>query len=150
MMAASPVHRRPSFVSSVLRIFDLSLSEMLWSRRSVFLALLVGGPVLLAVVTLRGDVPEAEGGEDVDLSARPDWATVAQLVAIFALNIALVDFLGWAITGALLFAGVARVLGSRTPIRDLIIGAVMSVGSFYAFYVALGVPIPPGILDGIL
>ena len=106
--------------------------------------------VLLAVVTLRGDVPEAEGGEDVDLSARPDWATVAQLVAIFALNIALVDFLGWAITGALLFAGVARVLGSRTPIRDLIIGAVMSVGSFYAFYVALGVPIPPGILDGIL
>ncbi len=51
MMAASPVHRRPSFVSSVLRIFDLSLSEMLWSRRSVFLALLVGGPVLLAVVS---------------------------------------------------------------------------------------------------
>ena len=51
MMAASPANRRPSFVSSVLRIFDLSLSEMLWSRRSVFLALLVGGPVLLAVVS---------------------------------------------------------------------------------------------------
>ena len=76
--------------------------------------------------------------------------TVAQLAGIFALNIALVDFLGWAITGALLFAGVARVLGSRTWIRDLIIGAVLSVGSFYAFYVGLGVPIPPGILDGIL
>ena len=51
MMAASPATRRPSFVSSVLRIFDLSLSEMLWSRRSVFLGLLVGGPVLLAVVS---------------------------------------------------------------------------------------------------
>lgn len=51
MMAASPANRRPSFVSSVLRIFDLSLSEMLWSRRSVFLALLVGGPILLAVVS---------------------------------------------------------------------------------------------------
>lgn len=50
MMAASPLHRRPSFASSVLRIFDLSLSEMLWSRRSVFLGLLVGGPVVLAVV----------------------------------------------------------------------------------------------------
>ncbi len=51
MMAAPPANRRPSFASSVLRIFDLSLSEMLWSRRSVFLGLLVGGPVLLAVVS---------------------------------------------------------------------------------------------------
>ena len=63
---------------------------------------------LLVLATLRGDRGEAEEGEDVDLSHRPDWKTVAQLVAIFALNIALVDFLGWAITGALLFAGVAR------------------------------------------
>lgn len=38
----------PSLVSSALRIFDLSLGQMLWSRRSVFLALLVGGPVLMA------------------------------------------------------------------------------------------------------
>ena len=34
---------------SAVRIFDLSLSQMLWSRRSVFLAILLGGPVLLAV-----------------------------------------------------------------------------------------------------
>ena len=114
--------------------------------RVVGIALLVLAG-LLVLATLRGDRGEAEEGEDVDLSHRPDWKTVAQLVAIFALNIALVDFLGWAITGALLFAGVARVLGSRTWIRDLIIGAVLSVGSFY---VGLGVPIPPGILDGIL
>jgi ABC-type transport system involved in multi-copper enzyme maturation permease subunit len=31
-----------------LRIFDLSLGQMLWSRRSVFLAVLVGGPVAMA------------------------------------------------------------------------------------------------------
>ena len=31
-----------------LRIFDLSLGQMLWSRRSVFLALLTGGPVVLS------------------------------------------------------------------------------------------------------
>jgi ABC-type transport system involved in multi-copper enzyme maturation permease subunit len=37
-------------VTSAVRIFDLSLGQMLWSRRSVFLALLLGGPVLLAVV----------------------------------------------------------------------------------------------------
>jgi len=34
---------------SALRIFDLSLGQMLWSRRSLFLAVLVGGPVVLAV-----------------------------------------------------------------------------------------------------
>src|SRR5690606_1102579 len=40
-----------SFGAAVLRIFDLSLGVMLWSRRSIFLALLVGGPVLLALIS---------------------------------------------------------------------------------------------------
>ena len=47
---ASPPSRAPSLVSASLRIFDLSLGEMLWSRRSVFLALVVGGPVLIALI----------------------------------------------------------------------------------------------------
>jgi ABC-type Na+ efflux pump permease subunit len=50
-MAPSPSLRRPTYVSSILRIFDLTLGEMLWSRRSVFLALLVGGPVVLALTS---------------------------------------------------------------------------------------------------
>src|SRR5436309_11497519 len=49
-MTAAPSRRdRPGFLKSTLRIFDLSLGQMLWSRRSIFLALLVGGPVVLAV-----------------------------------------------------------------------------------------------------
>jgi len=51
MMAPPQTHRRPTYLASALRIFDLSLGEMLWSRRSVFLALLVGGPVVLALVS---------------------------------------------------------------------------------------------------
>src|SRR4051812_13975948 len=39
----------PSLWSSALRIFDLSLGQMLWSRRSVFLGVLLGGPVVLAI-----------------------------------------------------------------------------------------------------
>ena len=31
-------------------VFDVSLGEMLWSRRTVFLALVVGGPVLIAII----------------------------------------------------------------------------------------------------
>src|SRR3954464_1183248 len=40
----------PSVFASAARIFDLSLGQMLWSRRSVFLAILLGGPVVLAFV----------------------------------------------------------------------------------------------------
>lgn len=50
-----PAARPPTFVDSVLRIFDVSLGQMLWSRRSVFLTLLVGGPVVLALA-IRGAV----------------------------------------------------------------------------------------------
>jgi hypothetical protein len=42
-------NRQPAVLASALRIFDLSLGQMLWSRRSVFLGILLGGPVLLAV-----------------------------------------------------------------------------------------------------
>lgn len=47
---AAPRPSMPSFMQSTWRIFDLSLGQTLWSRRSVFLALLVLGPVLLATI----------------------------------------------------------------------------------------------------
>lgn len=106
--------------------------------------------VLLTVAAARGDVPEAEEGEDVDLTVPASWLTVAQLVGIMVLNLLLVNVLGWAITGALLFAGAARVLGSRRLVIDLVAGTVLSVGSWYFFYSGLGVPLSPGVLDGIL
>ena len=33
-----------------MRVFDLSISEMLWSRRTIFMALVVGAPVVISVV----------------------------------------------------------------------------------------------------
>ncbi|OLC48312.1 MAG: hypothetical protein AUH43_09840 [Acidobacteria bacterium 13_1_40CM_65_14] len=39
----------PTLLGSAARILDLSLGQMLWSRRSIFLGLLLGGPVLLAI-----------------------------------------------------------------------------------------------------
>ena len=106
--------------------------------------------VLLAVATARGDVAESEPGEDIDLTTPPDWLTVGKLVGVLVLNLLLVNLLGWAITGALLFAGAAWALGSRTLVRDLLVGAVLSVSSWYFFYVGLGVELTPGILDGVL
>ncbi|HEY6210660.1 MAG TPA: ABC transporter permease [Vicinamibacterales bacterium] len=56
----------PPLASSALRVFDLSLGEMLWSRRSVFLGVLLGGPVIMAlglrlVWTMRADLMRVNG-----------------------------------------------------------------------------------------
>jgi ABC-2 type transport system permease protein len=42
--------QKMSFFGASRRVFDLSLGEMLWSRRTIFMALVVGGPVLLAII----------------------------------------------------------------------------------------------------
>lgn len=44
------------FWGAARRVFDLSLGDMLWSRRTIFMALIVGGPVLLAVIVRGLDV----------------------------------------------------------------------------------------------
>jgi ABC-2 type transport system permease protein len=44
-----PLPAAPGIFTSSLRIFDLSLGEMLWSRRTIFMLLVVGAPVLLAL-----------------------------------------------------------------------------------------------------
>jgi ABC-2 type transport system permease protein len=44
------VPRAPGLVRSSFRIFDLSLGEMLWSRRTIFMGLLVAAPVLVALL----------------------------------------------------------------------------------------------------
>jgi ABC-type Na+ efflux pump permease subunit len=51
MSAATSQRRAPSFLTSSLRIFELSLGEMLWSRRTIFMALVLIAPVILALVS---------------------------------------------------------------------------------------------------
>jgi len=41
---------QPGYLSSALRVFDLSVSEMLWSRRTIFMALVVGAPVAISLM----------------------------------------------------------------------------------------------------
>jgi putative tricarboxylic transport membrane protein len=106
--------------------------------------------IVLAVATLRGDRGEAEGGEDVDLDRGIDVRTVLLLVGVFVANILLIDFLGWVISGGLLFYGSAIALGSRHFVRDLAISAALALATFYGFAIGLGVGLPAGILQGIL
>lgn len=106
--------------------------------------------VLLAIAVPRGSVGEADAGEDVDPNTPGAWRTVGLLVVLFVGLILLVNPLGWVITGTLFFAGAASILGSHRYVFNVVIGAVLSLASFYAFYSGLGIPLPAGILDGIL
>jgi len=48
--ANGPLPPAPGFLTSAVRVFDLSLGEMLWSRRTIFMILVVGAPVLIALI----------------------------------------------------------------------------------------------------
>lgn len=106
--------------------------------------------IVLAIAIPRGSIGEADAGEDVDPNAPGDWRTVGLLVGLFVAVIVLVNPLGWVIMGTLLFAGAATILGSHHYIRNFAIGLVLALVSFYAFYSGLGIPLPAGVLDGIL
>jgi len=69
-----PRTSNPSVFGSAIRVFDLSLGQMLWSRRSVFLGLLLGGPVLLALV-LRIVTTMYASGLSIN-GAQPPGATI--------------------------------------------------------------------------
>ena len=106
--------------------------------------------VLYAVDVARGGTGEAEEGEDVDVTSAVDWRTVLLLIAAFVVNLVLIDPLGWVISGTVLFWGSAFALGSRHHIRNLVIAVALSLITFYAFAIGLGVNLPAGVLQGIL
>ena len=106
--------------------------------------------VLYAVDVARGGTGAAEEGEDVDVTSPVDWRTVLLLIAAFVVNLVLIDPLGWVISGTVLFWGSAFALGSRHHIRNLVIAVALSLITFYAFAIGLGVNLPAGVLQGIL
>jgi putative tricarboxylic transport membrane protein len=106
--------------------------------------------VILAIAIPRGSRGEADAGEDIDPDAPSDWRTVGLLVALFVAMILLVNPLGWVIMSTLFFGGAATILGSKHYVRNFAIGLILALASFYAFYSGLGIPLPAGILDGIL
>lgn len=114
---------------------------------AVGVALLVSGVAVLAE-SLRGHLGDPEAGEDIDPDARTDWAGLARIVLAFAVHIAVVDVVGWALAGALLFALVAWTLGAR-PLRAAVVGLVLGFTVQALFVSALGVTLPAGPFEGV-
>ncbi|WP_279402513.1 tripartite tricarboxylate transporter TctB family protein [Arthrobacter sp. JCM 19049] len=69
--------------------------------------ILVLSAVALAITVWRGNLAQGEEGEDVDLSQPSDWKTLLPLIGVFVVNILLINWAGWVISGTLLFFGSA-------------------------------------------
>ncbi|RII41199.1 tripartite tricarboxylate transporter TctB family protein [Galactobacter valiniphilus] len=106
--------------------------------------------VVLALQVLRGGAAEPDAGEDIDPTSAFDWKTLALLVGFFLLNAALINQLGWVISGAIMFWGSCWALGSRRWIVNIFISLALTLATYYGFYFGLGIKLPAGILTGIL
>ena len=104
----------------------------------------------LVVDVLRGGHGAMEAAEDIDLSRTSDWRTLGMLSAVFLGHALLLNTLGFAVAGTLLFFGVGAALGSRRWVRDLGVAAVLATAVYVVFGRLLGVGLPAGLLDGIL
>ncbi len=116
---------------------------------------LVGMLLMICAVFLARDVWQGGHGEiteseDLDLTIPSDWRTPSLLVLAMVTNMILIERLGWVISGAILFWLSSYALGSRRQLRDIGISLTLSTVTFYGFYVGLGIPLPAGLLRGIL
>lgn len=108
-------------------------------------ALLIAVAVFYALDVARGG--RGEGGETDGVF---DWRTVGLLCALFIANALVIEWLGWVISGSLLFWGAAIVLGSRRYFLALAAAVALGLATFYGFAIGLGVGLPAGVLQGIL
>lgn len=98
------------------------------------------------------DTAGTTGSADTDAGAtriRSNRWAVTGLVGTIVAFIVLLQPLGWLISGALLFWGVARALGSRRPVFDIFLSIAISSTVQLAFSAGLGLSLPPGVLAGV-
>ncbi|MGW9346212.1 tripartite tricarboxylate transporter TctB family protein [Nocardiopsis flavescens] len=110
----------------------------------------IGGLLLvlaacLVVTNLRGRSTGAANALEW-FEARPVLIVLAGLVA----HIALLEFLGWLLAGALLFWVVAYAFGARAYLRDAVVALSVAAAVQVGFSLGLGLSLPSGILGWVL
>jgi putative tricarboxylic transport membrane protein len=74
------------------------------------------------------------------------WPTPLIVFGMLVVYVALLEPLGYIVATVLFVPAAAKVLGSESPIRDVIVAAVLGFGLYYAFTQYLGVSLPSGLL----
>ena len=109
----------------------------------VAIGLIALSGAFLARTFVRPDMDLAQRSAEED--AVTHWGTPALLVVALIAYALLLEPLGYIVATALFFVPVARLLGSRRLVRDVIAGLVLGVGLFTAFTQYLGVSLPAGL-----
>jgi putative tricarboxylic transport membrane protein len=112
----------------------------------VAIGLLLLGLALI-VQAWRGEWGETDADHD---SEPTDWRSLGWLALGLALNVALIDVLGFVLASTILFVCTARAFGSTSWPRDLGIAAALSLIAYIGFAKLLGISIGAGVLEGIL
>lgn len=106
------------------------------------------GALLLLRATARPDLDLAR--HVAAEAAQTDWrTTLLTLVALVVYAVSLGP-LGYVLATTWFIPMVARILGSRRPGRDVVIGVVIGLAVYVSFTQLLGVRLPAGLLDPVL
>ncbi|MBK1787822.1 tripartite tricarboxylate transporter TctB family protein [Prauserella cavernicola] len=111
--------------------------------------LLVAGVLLLCAAVLTVEALRGRRPRESDVDAT-DWRTWTAVIGAILLCAVVIDVAGWVLAGGLMFYLCVYAFGSRHYVRDLVVAAVLALGSFYLFYSGLGIELPAGILQGVL
>jgi putative tricarboxylic transport membrane protein len=112
----------------------------------------VASLLLLCAAVLTFDLLRGRQGkpEEGEAGERSDWKTCGIIAAAVLLTATVMESIGWVIAGGLMFYLCVYAFGSRHYIRDFFVSAGLAVGSFYLFFSGLGIPLPAGLLQGVL
>jgi putative tricarboxylic transport membrane protein len=105
--------------------------------------------VLFIIETLRGADPDLEEHVATELRTA-DQRQVAILIATLVVYTALFNRLGYVVATTLFLPTVARVLGSRRLLRDVVVGAAVAVSAFLVFTKLLSIDLPTGVMGDVI
>lgn len=119
---------------------------------TVPLVVTMGLLVLAALFLIRTTIlPDTDLAALVaDEEAVTDWATVGLAGAALVAYPFALEGLGYIVATAIFLPVAARILGSRSTVRDAIAGVAIAVLVYFGFTELLGVRLPAGILGPLL
>jgi putative tricarboxylic transport membrane protein len=109
----------------------------------VAIGLIALSTLFLVRTFVRPDVMLAERSAEED--AATHWATPGLIMVVLLAYAFLLEPIGYPLATAAVFIAIARLLGSRQIVRDVIVGLVLGFGLFTAFTQYLGVSLPAGL-----
>jgi putative tricarboxylic transport membrane protein len=79
-----------------------------------------------------------------------DWQGGLWMVGGLVVNVALIEFIGFILASTLLFIFTARAFGSRSLVRDTLIGLTLTVVAYVGFDRVLGYKIGTGWIESLI